>query len=236
MDTQMENRGVARHERLNAPDFDHPLREAMDARAFWRNAVLSDPDAGFSIVGARGRFFAISENASDVLLGSEPRQLHGLSFFDVFPVGIAAERTAFYQHVLRSERPLLVNSVWRGVRCRERWELLPGDARLAGQVLWMVRRTPIPWPAKFDLTLDVLDARENDWGPLAPLTQQEREALGLIAAGNSVAQCAERLRIARADAAALKRGIRRKLGVRTTAGMVRMALQAGLLGPDQPPL
>jgi DNA-binding CsgD family transcriptional regulator len=100
----------------------------------------------------------------------------------------------------------------------------------------MVRRTPIPWPAKFDLTLDVLDARENDWGPLAPLTQQEREALGLIAAGNSVAQCAERLRIARADAAALKRGIRRKLGVRTTAGMVRMALQAGLLAPDQPPV
>ena len=223
------DRGVARSERLNAPEFDHPLREAMDARAFWRNAVLSDPDAGFSIVGARGRLFAVSENAADILLGLEPGPLHGLSFFDIYPVGIAAERTAFYHHVLRTERPLLVNAIWRGVRCRERWELLPGDARLAGQVLWMVRRTPIPWPAKYDLTLDVLDARENDWGPLTPLTADERTALAHIATGSDNAQLGVALGVPGSEAAAVRRNIRRKLGVKTTAGMVRLALQAGLM-------
>jgi DNA-binding CsgD family transcriptional regulator len=234
MDIEEENRGVARHERLHAPDFDHPLREAMDARAFWRNAVLSDPDAGFTIVGARGRFLAISENAAEMLLGASGRPLHGLSFFDLFPVGIAAERTAFYQHVILSERPLLVNSVWRGVRCRERWELLPGDARLAGQVLWMVRRTPIPWPAKFDLTLDVLDARENDWGPLSVLNQTERDALAHLAAGENNQELAKALHATPAEAAAMKRQIRRKLGVKTTAAMVRLALQAGLMTPANP--
>ena len=231
MDTHTESRGVAWDERLHAPDFDHPLREAMDARAFWRNAVLSDPDAGFSIVGARGRIFAISDNAAEILLKREPGPLHGLSFFDIFPVGIAAERTAFYHHVLRTERPLLVNSVWRGVRCRERWELLPGDARLAGQVLWMVRRTPIPWPTRFDLALDVLDARENDWGILGSLTADERDALAHIAAGRTHAEIADLLGVNALAAAAIKRAIRLKLGVKTTAGMVRLALQAGLVAP-----
>jgi DNA-binding CsgD family transcriptional regulator len=230
MDAVKADRGIARSERLHHADFDHPLREAMEARAFWRNAVLSDPDAGFCIIGTRARFHSVNQSAADILLGREASTLYGLSFFDVFPVDVAAERTAFYQHVLRAERPLLVNSVWRGLRTRERWELLPGDARLAGQVLWQLRLTPTPWPDRYDLGLDVLTAKQNDWGPLASLSPLERQILGHIASGATTAQIAARLDLYPADIPGHRRAIRRKLGARSTAAMIRQAILAGL-GP-----
>jgi DNA-binding CsgD family transcriptional regulator len=226
------DRGVARHERLHTADFDHPLHEAMEARAFWRNTVLSDPDAGFCIIGARARFVSVNEGAALILLGRAAGSFYGLSFFDIFPVDLAAERTAYYHHVLRTERALLVNSVWRGIRCRERWELLPGDARLAGQVLWQVRRSPIPWAGRFELGCDVLSATRNDWGPLAPLDERERSALALIAGGHTNSQIGTRLKITGREALGLKQSIRKKLRVRTTAQLTRIAMMAGLVAPE----
>ena len=232
MDAVKEERGVARNERLSAPDFDHPLREAMEARAFWRNTVLSDPDAGFCIIGARARFQSVNQNAAEILLGREAGSLYGLCFFDAFPLEIAAERTAFYQHVLRTERPLLVNAVWRGICCRERWERLPGDARLAGQVLWQVRSTPVPWSCQYDLGVDVLAATQNDWGPLAALTEQERAILGQIAAGASTAQISARLRLPGRQVLRHKQDIRAKLHTRSTAALIRHGLLSGLAPRD----
>jgi DNA-binding CsgD family transcriptional regulator len=223
------DRGVARHERVHAADFDHPLREAMDARAFWRNTVLTDPDAGFAIIGGRGRIFAINDTSAQILLGVNSAPLYGLSLFDVLPEAIAAERMTFYQHVIRTERALLVNSVWRGVRCRERWELLPGDARLAGQVLWMLRRTPIQWPVKYDLGLDVQSAQHNDWGALEKVDEQEMAVLGLIAAGCKTGEIAAKLGIAAEEVVVAKEQLRIKTGANSREALSRLAILAGLV-------
>jgi DNA-binding CsgD family transcriptional regulator len=229
---ESQDRGVARNERLHSVTFDHPLREAMDARSFWRRTVLTDPDAGILILGPRGRIHSINETAGEILFGKPTGALLGLMLFDALPVALAAERTAFYQHALRTERPLLANSVWRGVRCRERWELLPGDARLAGQVLWTVRRTPIPWGGRVENGLDLVNARENDWGALATLSERERSILVLLAEGCSHGQIARRLGIEGRELLRLKRSLRTKLGARGTADLIRHALLAGFVDPD----
>jgi DNA-binding CsgD family transcriptional regulator len=225
------NRGVARHERVHGDDFDHPLREALDARAFWRTAVLSDPDAGYAILDARGRFLSVNDIAADALLGVHGAPLLGLTLHDVLPREIAAERTSFLQRVLRSERPMLVTSVWRGVRCRERWQLLPGDAGLSGQVLWILHRSPVPWPAPVDVSIHSQRARWNDWGPLAPLTEGERSLLGLIGRGLSSEEIARRTGRPLGEVLREKGAIRRKLGGAATATMVRLAVLAGLVEP-----
>jgi DNA-binding CsgD family transcriptional regulator len=127
---------------------------------------------------------------------------------------------------------MLVTSVWRGVRCRERWQLLPGDAGLAGQVLWIVHRSPVPWPAPVEGDIHVLRARSVDWGPLAPLSERERETLALIGAGLSSEEISRRTGRPARDVLREKTAIRRKLGGATTAAMVRLALMAGLVDPD----
>jgi DNA-binding CsgD family transcriptional regulator len=207
----------------------------MDARAFWRNTVLTDPDAGFVIMGGPGRIYAINDIAAQILLGVNSAPLYGLGLFDILPESIAAERLAFYQHVLRTERALLVNSLWRGVRCRERWELLPGDARLAGQVLWMLRRTPVQvggWPVHYDLGLDVRTAQHNDWGVLAELDERELKVLGLIGAGCRTSEIAARLRLSGAEVVAAIKRARSKTGAKSRAALARLAMLAGLV-PDR---
>jgi DNA-binding CsgD family transcriptional regulator len=226
------DRGLARHERVHGDDFDHPLREALDARAFWRKAVLSDPDAGHAILDTRGRILSINDVAAEVILGVGAGILVGLSLHDVLPLDIASERMSFLQRVLRAERPLLVTSVWRGIRCRERWQLLPGDAGLSGQVLWMIHRNPVPWPAGVHPSVHLERAHSNDWGPLRVLDEDERRVLGLIGAGLNSEEIAQRTGRQAKDVLKEKSTIRRKLGGATTAGMVRMALMAGLV--EQP--
>jgi DNA-binding CsgD family transcriptional regulator len=230
---EQRNRGVARHERVHGADFDHPLREALDARAFWRRAVLTDPDAGYVILDPRGRILSVNELGAEILLGISAPPLMGLFLHDVMPTDIASERMGFLQQVLRTERPLLVNAVWRGVRCRERWHLLPGDAGLSGQVIWIIHRSPVPWPVPIDASLSIHTARSKDWGPLATLTDAERSTLAMIGAGLNSEEIATRTGRPAKEVVHEKALIRRKLGGATTAAMVRLAVMAGMVRPEQ---
>jgi DNA-binding CsgD family transcriptional regulator len=231
---QRNQHGSSRHERLPASDYDHALREALDARAFWRHAVLADPEEGRAILDTRARVLAINEVAGEVLLGERAEPMVGLTLHDLLPPAMASERVRLLRDVLRSERPILINSVWRGVRCRERLQLLPGDAGLAGQVLWMVRRDPIPWPQPRDRSIIIHESAARDWGPLAALTGEERQMLGMIGAGLGSEEISTRTGRPAREIARERALIRRKLGGVTTAALVRMALLAGLVPPGEP--
>jgi len=75
--------------------------------------------------------------------------------------------------------------------------------------------------------IDVLmdGERGNDPGPLTP---RERDILGLIGSGSSNKEMAETLGITPATAETHRKNLKRKLGIATTAGLIRYALDHGI--------
>ncbi|TAX64359.1 response regulator transcription factor [Rhizobium ruizarguesonis] len=62
-----------------------------------------------------------------------------------------------------------------------------------------------------------------------PLTPRERDILGLIVAGRSNKEIAETLRITSATAETHRKNLKKKLGIATTAGLIRYALDHGIV-------
>lgn len=67
---------------------------------------------------------------------------------------------------------------------------------------------------------------------LARLTPREREVLAGIAGGETSRAMAARLGISPRTVETYREGLSRKLGIRTVAGLVRFALDAGLVKPE----
>ncbi|MFK0165787.1 response regulator [Rhizobium sp. NPDC090279] len=61
-----------------------------------------------------------------------------------------------------------------------------------------------------------------------PLTPRERRILGLIVAGRSNREIAEELQITPATAETHRKNLKKKLGITTTAGLIRYALDHGI--------
>lgn len=62
-----------------------------------------------------------------------------------------------------------------------------------------------------------------------PLTPRERDTLGLIVAGRSNREIAETLGITSATAETHRKNLKKKLGIATTAGLIRYALDHGIV-------
>ena len=79
-----------------------------------------------------------------------------------------------------------------------------------------------------------LGARDQaDPDPLARLTDRELEVLELVASGHSNKEMASRLGISRRTVETHRENLLNKLGIRSIAGLTRLALEHGLLG-DEP--
>ena len=74
---------------------------------------------------------------------------------------------------------------------------------------------------------DVLMKREDDDG--SPLTPRERDILSLIVSGGSNREIAETLGITPATAETHRKNLKKKLGITTTAGLIRYALGHGIV-------
>ena len=73
------------------------------------------------------------------------------------------------------------------------------------------------------------DERED---PLARLSAREREVLQLLAEGHTGAQIAERLSLSQKTVETYRARLVEKLGIRDLAGLVRFAIQRGLVSLD----
>jgi len=66
-----------------------------------------------------------------------------------------------------------------------------------------------------------------------PLTPRERDTLGLIVAGRSNREIAEALGISAATAETHRKNLKKKLGIATTAGLIRYALDHGIASKSE---
>jgi DNA-binding NarL/FixJ family response regulator len=67
---------------------------------------------------------------------------------------------------------------------------------------------------------------------LAKLSQREREVLQLLAEGHTGAQIAERLSLSQKTVETYRARLVEKLGIRDVAGLVRFAIQRGIVSLD----
>ena len=89
-------------------------------------------------------------------------------------------------------------------------------------------------PRVADVVLeDYSDAKQDD--PLARLSSREREVLQLLAEGRTGAQIAERLSLSQKTVETYRARLVEKLGIRDLAGLVRFAIQKGLVSLDEGP-
>ena len=89
-------------------------------------------------------------------------------------------------------------------------------------------------PRVSDVVLeDYSDERQDD--PLARLSAREREVLQLLAEGRTGAQIAERLSLSQKTVETYRARLVEKLGIRDLAGLVRFAIQKGLVSLDEGP-
>lgn len=75
--------------------------------------------------------------------------------------------------------------------------------------------------------------RESDTDPLALLTARQREVLKLIAEGVATKQIAYHLSISPKTVEAHRKTLMERLGIRDIAGLVRLAVRAGLVPLDR---
>lgn len=90
-------------------------------------------------------------------------------------------------------------------------------------------------PVARHLTAAVRGEMETGGDPeprLARLTPREREVLAGIAAGETSRAMATRLGLSPRTVESYREGLTRKLGIRTVAGLVRFAMDAGLVKPS----
>jgi len=89
-------------------------------------------------------------------------------------------------------------------------------------------------PRVADVVLeDYSDERQDD--PLTRLSAREREVLQLLAEGRTGAQIAERLSLSQKTVETYRARLVEKLGIRDLAGLVRFAIQKGLVSLDEGP-
>ena len=77
---------------------------------------------------------------------------------------------------------------------------------------------------------DYTDDKQDDL--LARLSAREREVLQLLAEGRTGAQIAERLSLSQKTVETYRARLVEKLGIRDLAGLVRFAIQRGLVSLD----
>jgi DNA-binding NarL/FixJ family response regulator len=85
-------------------------------------------------------------------------------------------------------------------------------------------------PRVADVVIDDYAGDRDD--PLARLSAREREVLQLLAEGHTGAQIAERLSLSQKTVETYRARLVEKLGIRDVAGLVRFAIQRGIVSLD----
>ena len=86
-------------------------------------------------------------------------------------------------------------------------------------------------PRVADVVIDDYSEERDD--PLARLSAREREVLQLLAEGRTGAEIAQRLSLSQKTVETYRARLVEKLGIRDVAGLVRFAIQRGLVSLDE---
>jgi len=206
------------------------LKDAIVAE-FWQT-LLQDTGCDIGIVDQNGRFLFVSPKLS---FWRPENARVGLTVNELLPADAAAERLELFRRVASRGKPIVLHSVWRGVRTRTTLRRLPAAIDGVARILITCRGT-VPSDRDRSETGEVehVYAKFVDHGRLSVLTPRELEILRLVARGLTTATIAKRLFRSRKTIEAHRLALGNKLGVRNRVELTRIAIEAGLLNEDLP--
>lgn len=153
-----------------------------------------------------------------------PEEMLGKTLRDVLPEALAEERASHMLRALAAGEALTYDQLWRGGRYLT--QCFPLEEEAFGHRGWVVVIKPAPRSgAEPDAVV-----HSGDLGDLSPLSRRELEVLRLLGFGLTTPEMAERLHRSPRTLEKHVDSIKRKLGIRTTAGLVRLSVERGLAG------
>lgn len=189
------------------------------------DALAQNPAVGFSVVDSHGVIKFTNKKAAEMFLGSTPEEIQGKTLHDVFPREWAEERMDILDEIERSEKPVIIRHIRRGVQVQSTISLMecPED----GQTHFLVishegEHDP------HDREHKVVESKLADLGHLDVLTRRELEVLALIKHGMTLDEIAKLLHRSRKTIDNHRTSIAKKLGESSRVRLAQIAEQAGL--------
>lgn len=191
-------------------------------------ALIDDSGADVAVIDALGRVVYMTPKPQLWCIPESVGDPTGKTLFELFPRALADERLALIQRVSRDRKPLVLMTMWRGVRARATMRplLVPGNT----QPLVLIVCRPVPeWhEVEADPHGQIVSARVVDLGPLAHLTPRELEVLALIGDGATTQEIAERLCRSAKTVEAHRQSLGLKLKAKNRVELARIAARADL--------
>lgn len=224
----MTERPLTTSDNLALPELKDPLVADL-----WET-LLGDTGCDIGIVDQDGRFLFVSPKLS---YWRPENARAGLTVSELLPSEAANERMELFRRVAATGRPIVLHSVWRGVRTRTTLRRLPVGTGGLVRILVTCRGTvPADRDRAETTEIEHVHAKFVDHGRLAVLTPRELEILRLVAQGLTTANIAKKLFRSRKTIEAHRLALGNKLGVRNRVELARIAMEAGLLNEDLPSL
>lgn len=197
--------------------------------ALW-NALIHDTGAAIAVFDADGwchfanPVFMRWNNVKSV------DELRKLSIEDRLQHDMAEERLAILRDVIRNGHSQMFRDMRRGRAVVITARQFPGQPSFC---LAVFRPADIPnWSSDAEPTdVDLAQIRHVDQGPLAVLSEREKEILALIGQGLTSAQIAKKLCRTIKTIEWHRSAIARKLHTKDRVALAQMAIQAGLCSP-----
>ncbi len=203
--------------------------------AAWE-ALTADSGAGVAIISEQGVFVYANNEYARTYGRTDATAIIGRTVHQIFPAPNANERMGLIRNIVESGKPLVMRTIWRGLRLRATMRPVIGEGP-AREVLVTLRAVrAADEPTTEETGLRVVDAVHVDLGRLASLTNRELCVLELIGSGLTLEGIATHLRRSRKTIENQRHSLGRKLGVRTRAELVRIAIECGLVTPGRPPI
>lgn len=228
------------------PELPEIIRERLRGRvdSVWE-MLCADAGCSVSIVSREGRLLWANERTlidyewhlsirNPQASGSELDPV-GLLLRDILRTEFADERVDLVREALRADRPIVYESVLRGLRQRVVIRPLGGpDSDMAVLVARRLRGSE-QIKALVPAGAILRTPRVQDPGVLGVLSARELDVLRLVGEGWSSAEIAARLHRSVRTVEGHRKAIGKKLGFSRAADLVRVAIRAGLCElPDAP--
>lgn len=184
-----------------------------------------EPGVSFSIVDRAGLVRYINRRGAQMFLGTLPEEAIGRTLGELFGDPWAEERLSVFERIIKSERPIVMRHIRRGMQLQSTVHMMQGDDETPVFIMLTVEGEH---DLHADDEIEVVESEYAHFGPLERLSKRELEVLALIGHGMTTAQIAASLHRSPRTIERHLDGLRAKLEATNRTQLAAFAQRAGL--------